>query len=324
MRGLIAGKWHQRIDFAELAPSRLNSDRSLAEQFKTSGYNGWINPDTFSQNPERFHLYVSYACPFAHRVILTRSLLKLEKLLSMSVVAPYLGRQNGWRFATADQPSTYAGVTADRLYGTDFLYELYQHSDSNYTGRVTVPVLWDRETETIVSNNSFEIMRMINLAFSNEQPEADLYPDHLRSEVDQANHLIAQAVNLGVYRVGMATSQSMYEAELLKLFDALEKLDRQLENRSFIVGDQLTEADCLLFTTAVRFDLAYHPVLYTSLKRWANFPNLSKHMQRLMANPAIASTVKPDQYLRHYFDDDSFINRRRLPNGHFIVPKVAF
>jgi glutathionyl-hydroquinone reductase len=323
MRGLIAGKWHQRIDSAELAPSHLNSDRSLLEQFKTSGYNGWLSPDMFNQNPERFHLYVSYACPFAHRVILTRSLLKLEKLLSMSVVDPYLSRQNGWRFATAEQPSAYAGVTTDGLYNSRFLYELYQRSDPSYTGRVTVPVLWDRETEMIISNNSFEIMRMINLAFSSQQSEADLYPDYLRSEIDQVNDLITQAINLGVYRVGTATSQSVYEAELLKLFDALEKLDLQLENRSFVVGDQLTEADCLLFTTAVRFDIAYYPVLYTSLKRWSDFPNLSEHTQRLMVNSAIASTVKPDQYLRHYFDDDSFINRRRLSNGHFIVPKVS-
>ena len=318
MRGLIKGSWYQRIELAQ-----LNSDRSLMEQFNASGYSGWIDQNTFNQNPERFHLYVSYACPFAHRVILTRSLLGLENILSMSVVDPYLSRRNGWSFATADQPSAYAGVTTDRLYGSHFLYELYQRSDPNYTGRVTVPVLWDKEAKTIVSNNSFDIMRMMNLAFSNQQFDIDLYPHHLRTEIDQASSQITQKINLGVYRVGTATSQLTYETELVELFDALEKLDHQLEKRSFVVGDQLTEADCLLFATAVRFDIAYHPVLYTSLKRWTDFPNLFKHMQWLMENSVIAATVQPKQYVRHYFDDDSFINRLQLPNGHFIVPKVA-
>jgi glutathionyl-hydroquinone reductase len=313
MRGLIAGRWHQCIEL----------DDKLAEKFGKSGYNNQLDSDTLKQSPERFHLYVSYACPFAHRVILTRSLLKLENHLSMSVVDPYLSRQQGWSFATPEHPSPYEGVTADKLYDSRFLYELYQRSHPDYTGRVTVPVLWDRATETIVSNNSFDMMRAMNLAFGHQQAEADLYPEHLRPEIDRANEMITQAINLGVYRVGMATSQAMYEAELLQLFDALEKLDRQLENRCFIVGDQLTEADCLLFTTAVRFDIAYYPVLYTSLKYWRDFPNLSRHRDRLMEIPAIATTVKPDQYLRHYFDDDSFINRRRLSNGHFIVPKVS-
>lgn len=327
MRGLIAGKWHSHIDFDTLPSTQpsphLDSEPSLAKQFSQPGYKGWVDSQTFHKTPDRFHLYVSYACPFAHRVILTRSLLKLEDILTMSFVDPYLSRQHGWQFATPEYPSAYDGVTSDGLCGIRFLYALYQRSAPNYTGRVTVPVLWDKATEMIVSTDSFDIMRMLNLAFGDRQADINLYPEPLRAAIDQANTYIAQCINLGVYRVGTATSQAAYEAELVKLFDALEQLDRQLENRRFVVGDRLTEVDCLLFTTAVRFDIAYYPVLYTTLKRWADFPNLSQHQQRLVEDPAIAATLKPDQYLRHYFDDDSFINRRRLPNGHFIVPKIA-
>jgi putative glutathione S-transferase len=164
---------------------------------------------------------------------------------------------------------------------------------------------------------------MLNLAFGNPQSDLNLYPESLRLSIDQMNRQISQQINLGVYRVGTATTQSNYEAALTELFTALATIDSLLEHQLFLLGDQITESDLLLFTTAVRFDIAYYPVLYTSLKHWADFSNLFKHMQRLMKVDAIARTVKPEQYLRHYFDDDTFINRYQLPDGHFIVPVVS-
>jgi glutathionyl-hydroquinone reductase len=317
MRGLISGVWHRQI---ELPSSSLRHKNAIAIEFHQSGYQGWIESDAFIQNPERFHLYVSYACPFAHRVILARTLLGLEDRLSMSVLDPYLGGDSGWSFAIANQPSAYEGVTSDHLYGSEFLYEIYLRSNPNYTGRVTVPVLWDKDAEKIVSTNSLDIMRMMNLAFGNLPSHLNLYPQDLRASIDQINDQIAQTINLGVYRVGAAMSQTAYETVLKQLFDALVMMDTHLENRSFVVGNQMTESDCLLFATAIRFDIAYYPVMYTSLQHWADFPNLAKHLERLMAVEAIAKTVKFDQYVRHYFDDDSFINRRRFDNGHFAIP----
>lgn len=267
-----------------------------------------ISTDPGAQYPAeagRYHLYVSYACPWAHRTLIARALLGLSDVIGVSVVEPLM-LAHGWTFS-AQNP--------DHLGGREFLHQVYTDSDPHYTGRVTVPVLWDDKTRTIVNNESAQILRFLNGPFAALVGSTlDLYPVSLREEIDGVNALVYEHVNNGVYRAGFATTQEAYEEAMTPLFDTLHMLERRLEGVSYLVGDTLTEADIRLFTTLVRFDAVYHSHFKCNVRRIADLPNLWRLTRRLYQLPGIAATVHFDHIKQHYFGSHKTIN----PTG--IVP----
>ena len=264
----------------------------------------------FKAEPGRYHLYVSLACPWAHRTLIFRALKKLEDFISVSVVHPLM-REQGWTFDT-----DFNDATGDTLLGKQYLHGIYTASDPKYSGRVTVPVLWDKHTGTIVSNESSEIIRMFNSAFDTiGAAEGDYYPQALRAEIDAINATIYDAVNNGVYRAGFATTQAAYEVAFSKLFSALDMLDDRLSRQLYLAGDQITEADWRFFTTLVRFDAVYVGHFKCNKRRIADYPNLSKYLRALYHMPAIAQTVSMAHIKHHYYASHLNIN----PTG--IVPE---
>ncbi len=266
---LVEGKWQDRWYDTKSTGGRF--ERSQAQ------WRDWVTRDGkpaegrtcgFKAEPGRYHLYVSLACPWAHRTLIFRALKKLEDVISVSVVHPYMG-PDGWTFRTED------GATGDTLYGLDFLHQIYTMADPVYSGRVTVPVLWDKQEKTIVSNESSEIIRMLNSAFD-EWGDAgvDLCPPALRGEIDDLNAFIYPAINNGVYRAGFATSQAAYEEAFHALFSALDQLEERLSTQRYLTGERVTEADWRLFTTLVRFDPVYVGHFKCNLRRIADYPNL--------------------------------------------------
>ncbi|MFU0505513.1 glutathione S-transferase family protein [Pseudaminobacter sp. NGMCC 1.201702] len=306
---LVDGKWvDQWYD-------TMNTDGRFVRS--RSQFRDWITPDGtpaldrtrgFKAEPGRYHLYVSLACPWAHRTLIFRVLKKLEDLITVSVVHHYMG-ENGWTFRTDD------GATGDPLYGFDFLHQIYTKADPGYSGRVTVPVLWDKKEQTIVSNESSEIIRMLNSAF-NEWGDAslDFYPEALRGEIDEINEFVYPAINNGVYRAGFATKQHAYEEAFNELFSALDRLEDRLSRQRYLVGGQLTEADWRLFTTLVRFDPVYVGHFKCNLRRIADYPNLSNYLRELYQVPGVAGTVDMLHIKSHYYGSHATIN----PTG--IVP----
>ncbi|MDU8929637.1 glutathione S-transferase family protein [Alisedimentitalea sp. MJ-SS2] len=284
---------------------------------KASAFRNWVTPDGapgptgdggFKAEPGRYHLYVSYACPWAHRTLIFRALKGLEEMISVSVVH-WLMAEDGWTFNEGD------GVIEDTVNHTRFMREIYVAADSEYTGRVTVPVLWDRKTGTIVSNESSEIIRMFNSAFDDVgAAPGDFYPEHLRNQIDTLNDRIYSNVNNGVYKAGFATTQEAYEDALSALFDTLEWLELHLSTSRFLTGDTITEADWRLFTTLVRFDPVYVGHFKCNLKRLIDYPNLWAYVRDLYAIPGIAETVNMDHIKQHYYASHTTIN----PTG--IVP----
>jgi putative glutathione S-transferase len=256
----------------------------------------------FKAEPGRYHLYVSLACPWAHRTLILRALKKLEDVISVSVVHHFMGA-NGWTFLAED------GATGDTLYGFDFLHQIYTKADPAYSGRVTVPVLWDRREQTIVSNESSEIIRMLNSAFDKwGDASLDFYPKALRGEIDAVNALVYQSVNNGVYRAGFATTQTAYEKAFGELFSALDQLEDRLSRRRYLVGDRITEADWRLFTTLVRFDPVYVGHFKCNLRRIADYPNLSNYLRDLYQVPGVAGTVSLYHIKAHYYGSHEAIN----------------
>jgi len=267
----------------------------------------------FKAEPGRYHLYVSLACPWAHRTIIFRKLKRLEGAVSMSVVAP-ISAEQGWEFR--DEP----GCVPDTVNGARFLHEVYRKAKPDYTGRVTVPVLWDRETGTIVNNESSEIIRMLNGEFGATVDEpasdrTDYYPPELRAEIDAINTVVYENVNNGVYRCGFATSQEAYERAFDRLFAALDELEARLGRSRYLVGGRVTEADWRLFTTLVRFDVVYVGHFKCNLRRIADCPNLQGYLRELFQWPGVAETVSLEQIKRHYYGSQRHIN----PTG--VVPK---
>jgi putative glutathione S-transferase len=260
----------------------------------------------------RYHLYAAWGCPWAHRTLLVRKLKKLEDVISVSVVEPLM-LENGWSFSD-DKP--------DHLHGARFLHELYTRAKADYSGRVTVPVLWDRERDTIVSNESAEILRMFNSeldAFTDV--ELDLYPVPLREEIDALNQWVYDCVNNGVYKAGFATKQAAYEKAVTALFDALDRLEVRLEGHDYLVGDRLTEADVRLFTTLLRFDLVYHYHFKCNRKRIRDYPNLWAHTRRIYALPGVTDTMNLAEVKQHYFGSHRSIN----PTGIIpLGPDISF
>lgn len=306
---LVEGKWQDR--WYDTAASGGRFERSKAQ------WRDWVTADGqpaegrrrgFKAAPGRYHLYVSLACPWAHRTLIFRVLKKLEAVISVSVVHPYMG-PDGWTFSAAE------GATGDGLYSLDFLHQIYTLADPVYSGRVTVPVLWDRQEETIVSNESSEIIRMLNSAFDAwGDAGVDFYPEALRAEIDATNALVYPAINNGVYRAGFATTQDAYEEAFRELFAALDGLEARLSRQRYLVGDRITEADWRLFTTLVRFDPVYVGHFKCNLRRIADYPNLSNYMRELYQAPGVAATVNLDHIKAHYYGSHKTIN----PTG--VVP----
>ncbi|MEH3144691.1 MAG: glutathione S-transferase family protein [Methylobacterium frigidaeris] len=281
---------------------------------KDSAYRNWITRDGgpgpsgeggFPAEAGRYHLYVSLACPWAHRTLIVRALKGLEDAIAVSVVDPHMGAE-GWAFG--DSP----GATPDPIHGASRLYEVYLAADPHYTGRVTVPVLWDKARGTIVSNESAEIVRMLNAAFPESGP--DLYPEDLRDGIDALNARVYDRVNNGVYKAGFATAQAAYEEAFTALFDELDALDARLDAGRYLFGDRLTEADIRLFTTLVRFDPVYVGHFKCNRRRIADYPNLAPYLRDLYQTPGIAPTVNLTHIKRHYYESHPTIN----PTG--IVP----
>ncbi len=311
MKALIDGVWHDDIaDTAALRARRQEEKkRWFRDRVTADGASG------LKAEPGRYHLYVSYACPWAHRAILYRVLLGLEEVIGMSVVHPRWGGPDGWSFG--DGPMS----TVDHVNGLDHLYQVYQRAKPDFTGKVTVPVLWDREADTIVNNESAEIIRMMNDAFAGlGTREADFYPADLRPRIDRLNARILDRVCMGVYKAGFANTQADYEAAVMTLFDELGRLEALLTGRPFLLGNRITEADWHLFATAVRFDAVYYSRLNCNLRRLADYPALSAHTSRLYGQPGVAETVKLDHVKRHYYDELGLVNLAIMPLG----PRVAF
>ncbi|WP_417803729.1 glutathione S-transferase family protein [Thalassospira lucentensis] len=275
-----------------------------------SAFRDWLSADPDAQFPAeagRYHLYVSYACPWAHRALIMRALKGLEDMISVSVVHWHMG-ENGWEFSRED------GLVDD-LEDRDFMYQVYTDAKSDYTGRVTVPVLWDKKTKTIVNNESAEIIRMLNTAFDDLGAKpGDYYPDDLQGEIDQINERVYHEVNNGVYKAGFATTQSAYEEAATTLFKALDWLEERLSTQRYLAGDRLTEADLRLFTTLVRFDPVYHGHFKCSIRKLNEYPNLWAYTRDLYQQPGIKQTVFMDHIKGHYYESHPTIN----PSG--VVP----
>lgn len=251
--------------------------------------------------PGRYHLYVSLACPWAHRTLIARELLGLQEYFSVSVVDWFLDDE-GWAFRERE------GATKDTVLGHDFLRQVYLSADSNYSGRVTVPILWDKEAGTIVNNESREILRMMTSDFAAHGNGRELAPETLLEQIDAVLDAIYEPINNGVYKSGFAKSQPAYDEAVSVLFRELDRWDQELSSRDFLVGEQLSEADICLFTTLIRFDPVYFVHFKCSRQRIADYPNLSNYLKRLYAMPEIRSTVNMTHIRRHYFESHRSVN----------------
>jgi putative glutathione S-transferase len=301
---LVRGQWQDQ--WYDTSASGGRFERAAAT------FRDWVRADGSTQyaaEPGRYHLYVSYACPWACRTLIIRMLKQLEQVIDVSVVHP-INTHQGWSFEAGPQ------CTGDRANGAAYLHQIYAAAQPDYTGRVTVPVLWDTGTRAIVNNESAEIMRMLNSEFDEFGNAAvDFYPPGLRDQIDAVNAFIYQAVNNGVYRAGFATTQMAYEEALQELFDALDSLEARLSRQQYLVGDRLTEADWRLFTTLVRFDAVYHGHFKCNLRRLVDYPRLAGYTRELYQVPGVAATVNFDHIKRHYYGSHPTIN----PHG--IVPR---
>jgi len=262
-------------------------------------------PHEFKAEPNRYHLYVSLACPWAHRTLIVRKLKGLEDVISVNVVDWYLEKSVGWSFDTKN-PAT----TGDTVNGAKTLREIYQKADPNYSNSVTVPVLWDKKTQTIVNNESSEIIRMLNSEFNEyaTNKELDLYPSNLRTNIDEVNSWIYEGINNGVYRAGFAQKQESYEQAYTKLFESLDKVEKILAKNRYLCGDQITEADVRLATTLFRFDVVYYTHFKCNKKRIVDYSNLWNFTKELYQMEQIKSTVNFQHIKQHYFGSHKNIN----------------
>lgn len=256
----------------------------------------------FPAEKDRYHMYVSLACPWAHRALIMRKLKNLEDYIGLSVVSPEM-LDHGWTFAG------YPGATGDTLYRKQYLHELYTMADSHITTRVTVPLLWDKKQETIVSNESADIVRMFNSAFNRlTQNYDDYYPQGLQQEIEQVNALVYHNINNGVYKAGFATTQHAYEEAVSALFKALDTIEQRLAIKRYLCGDTLTEADWRLFTTLIRFDAVYHGHFKCNLRRISDYPAISGYLRELYQHNGVLETVNFDHIKHHYYFSHTMIN----------------
>ncbi|MGH7032336.1 MAG: glutathione S-transferase family protein [Stellaceae bacterium] len=304
---LIEGQWRDQDLPQETGSSGAfqRIDSAFRNRIAADGASG------FKAEPGRYHLYVAYGCPWAHRTLIFRALKKLEGAISVSHAIPGLKAQ-GWTF---EANPAFPECVPDTANGFRYLHEVYSASEPRYTGKVTVPTLWDKQTKRIVNNESSEIIRMLNSEFRGiGADDTDYYPAPLRAEIDRLNDVIYRTVNNGVYRCGFARSQEAYEAAYDALFATLDELEARLGRQRYLVGHQITEADWRLFPTLVRFDLAYNSLFKCNRQRVADFPNLLNYMRELYQVPGIAATVKPRHYVINYWSI-----ARLNPTG--IIPK---
>lgn len=306
---LIDGTWHDQWYDTSASGGRFIRSES---QFRN-----WITPDgspgpsgerSFKAEPGRYHLYVSLACPWAHRTMIMRTLKGLEDMISVSVVH-WLMREHGWTFAEGP------GVVPDTLNNADFLHQVYTAAQPDYSGRVTVPILWDKKRQTIVNNESSEIIRMLTRAFDEVGAKpGDYYPEALRAEIDAVNSRVYDGFNNGVYKAGFATSQQAYDEAVAVVFETLDRLEERLGQQRWLVGGQLTEADIRLFTTLVRFDEVYHGHFKCNRHRIVDYPHVWAFTREMFQLPGIAATVNMEHIKRHYYESHQTIN----PTG--VVP----
>ncbi len=303
---LIKGSWHdQWYDTSSTGGEFVRTDA----QFRNTISNE--EGAEFPAEPNRFHLFVSLACPWAHRTLILRKLKQLEGVIGVSIVAPEMLEQ-GWVLSDEGDPSPIPGI--------QYLYEVYTKAQPDYSGRVTVPVLWDKKTQTIVNNESSEIIRILNSAFNEfTDVQTDYYPEPLRAEIDAVNDLVYDKINNGVYKAGFATNQQVYERHVQKLFEVLDQLEDRLGTHRYLVGDQITEADWRLFTTLIRFDSVYYGHFKTNLRQIESYPNLSNYLRDLYQQPGVAETVDFHHIKTHYYYSHDMINPTRVvPAGPVI------
>ena len=274
------------------------------------------NDKVYKPEKNRYHLYVSYACPWAHRTLIFRHLKKLENHISVDYVHPDM-LENGWSFS-----NNFPKTTGDSLHFKSYIHEIYQLSDKKVSSKATVPILWDKKTSTIVNNESAEIIRIMNSSFNKiTKNYDDYYPSKLRTEIDKINKITYENINNGVYKSGFSKTQSAYEDAVTKLFSSLEMVDNILEGKEYLVGNQLTEADIRLIPTLLRFDSVYHVHFKCNLKKISEFKNISNYVKKLFNIPAINSTTDFDHIKRHYYFSHESINPNRIiPLG----PEIPF
>lgn len=304
---LVDGQWQDKWYETEASGGRFERE--------DAGFRNWVTVDGsagptgvggFKAEANRYHLYVSLACPWAHRTTIYRKLKGLEDMISLSVVHPFMG-DKGWTFAEG------AGVIADPIVNASYLYEVYVAAKPDYTGRVTVPILWDKKTNTIVSNESSEIIRMLNLAFDEVGATAvNFLPAELLAEIDKVNEFVYSAINNGVYKAGFATTEAAYKEAVVVLFDALDTLEARLANQRYLLGDTITEADWRLFTTLVRFDAVYVGHFKCNIRRIVDYPNLWGYLRDLYQVPGISETVSIEHIKAHYYTSHANINPTRI------------
>jgi putative glutathione S-transferase len=319
MGRLVEGVWHYESFDTNATGGRFER--------QASRFRNWVTPDGspgpsgkggFKAEAGRYHLYVSYACPWAHRTLIMRALKGLEDAVSRSVVHWFMG-ENGWSFEAGD------GVVPDPIHGAQYLHQIYTAADPSYTGRVIVPVLWDRETKTIVSNESGEIIRMLNSSFDAfATAKADFHPADLHARIDEINERIYRTVNNGVYRAGFATVQQAYDEAVAALFDTLDWLEAWLQDQRWLMGERFTEADIRLFTTLLRFDLVYHGHFKCNVRRLVDYPNLWGFTREICQMPEVAPTIRVDHIKGHYYMSHPNVNPTRIvpagPAIDFTIP----
>jgi glutathionyl-hydroquinone reductase len=306
---LVNGKWQDRGDDTVSVTDRfVRKDAAFRSWVTSDGTPGPSGHGGFRAAAGRYHLYVSLACPWAHRALIMRSLKGLEEMIGVSIVH-WLMLDNGWTFA--DGP----GTVPDTVNGASLLHQVYTAADPAYTGRVTVPVLWDKQQKTIVNNESSEIIRMLNSAFDGiGAVRHDYYPEALRQQIDEINRRVYDTLNSGVYKCGFATTQRAYEEAVTPLFETLAWLEERLATRRFLVGDRFTEADIRLFTTLIRFDAVYFGHFKCNLRRLVDYPNLSAYTRDIYQLSGVAETVNFEHIKRNYYESHRGVN----PTG--IVP----
>ncbi|PKM22936.1 MAG: glutathione-dependent reductase [Gammaproteobacteria bacterium HGW-Gammaproteobacteria-14] len=305
---LVDGQWQDKWYDTDSTGGRF--ERSAAQ------FRNWVTVDGsagadgvggFAAEAGRYHLYVSLACPWAHRTLIFRELKGLTDMIDVSVVNPLM-LDHGWPLN-----NDFPGATGDALYGLNYLYELYLKANPEYSGRVTVPVLWDKQQQTIVSNESADIIRMFNSAFDNiGAKDGDYYPPNLRNDIDRINDRIYHRINNGVYKAGFASRQQAYEEAVIELFDELDYLEKHLGQHRWLAGEKITEADWRLFTTLVRFDPVYVTHFKCNIRRIADYPNLNNYLRDLYQQPGIAATVNIEHIKHHYFRSHPTINPHRV------------
>lgn len=304
---LIEGKWHdQWYDTKSTGGKFVRSESGFRNWITADGSAGPTGKGGFKAEKGRYHLYVSYACPWAHRTLLMRALKGLEDYISVSVVHQHMG-ENGWSFEEGE------GVIPDPVINADYLHQIYTHVEPEYTGRVTVPVLYDLKTDSIVSNESSEIIQMFNSAFDEiGANDLDFYPEELREEIDELNDYVYDRVNNGVYKTGFATKQEVYEEEVNRLFEALDKLEERLEGQDYLFGDKLTLADVRLWTTLLRFDPVYFGHFKCNIRELKEYPNLWRFTRLIYNMPGVEDTVNMDHIKQHYYTSHDTINPNRI------------